>query len=759
MGISRKTSADLVRNIRAIAAQEEHNPRALFTILAGAGVTLSAGMPSTTTLVSAMKARKATTAAGKSPEPWGELLSAAEKEGLSANGTGAYQELFNDPEIFPSPLHRQRFISQAITWASSRGPGFSPESLRLASILLAGAGRRVEADTPAQKEPNLGGWLAHTLYTTNFDEVIPQTLHYCGEPVIVVDHPGAHGRLHGEAHYPRVAYLHGCHLHYSLRNTPSELVRPDSDRTGGVDLPGLFLRFRDVLRSTGLIVLGYSGWDDRAILAIRDALADEESLPYGIYWGARSGDTSLSHTAQQLLHQHTDRAFMLDEGKEAAHTLQVISEGLGIPYRLDMDRWQPRILALGEKFGKMRPDVTVESPVSPKSATVAPSPVVIRATNELQLDFEQSQLVAEGARILNSFEGTAARAWLNRATEAIKSVRGGGAQPSAELLAFLGNVQLFLGDAVHAVENITSAFARFEADGRNEWAASALVTKADALIALEHYADAESAASEAANRYKKLEDWNGYLSAVTTLTKVGLRRDRLSIPDAYLAQALKVAESTRPDTRSDFYQALADSLMRRGKDQEAKKYGSLSLAAAVNPVTKSNALLTVARLALKRDDTAEASQHFEEARALSRDIHEPVNEAASEIGLGEVASRNNQFERACVHFQRADELAQGISGFAANKARLKVLRAEVLAASGAPGDHEAAARQAIAELDRIGSTVLTYEARLAKARMDARAGKRAEALAVLSALGEKAAEAGEVMLHRIVLATLAKIKE
>ena len=248
--------------------------------------------------------------------------------------------------------------------------------------------------------------------------------------------------------------------------------------------------------------------------------------------GRGRGMRSLSHTAQQLLRQHPDRAFMLDEGNIAAHTLEVISNGLGIPHLLDMARWHPRILALGEKFGKLRPDVAAETPVSLTSAASAPPPVVVTATNELQRDFEQSRLVDEGFRIVGSFDGTAARSWLNRATETIKSVRAGGARPSPELLAYLGTVQLFLGDAVSAVENLTSAFERFEGDGRNEWAASALVTKADALLALERYADAEAAASEAANRHKKLEDWNGYLSAVTTLITVGLRHDRLSIPQA-----------------------------------------------------------------------------------------------------------------------------------------------------------------------------------------------------------------------------------
>ena len=183
--------------------------------------------------------------------------------------------------------------------------------------------------------------------------------------------------------------------------------------------------------------------------------------------------------------------------------------------------------------------------------------------------------------------------------------------------------------------------------------------------------------------------------------------------------------------------------MRLGQDQEAKKYGTLSVVAAVNPVTKSNALLTVAGLALDRDDSAEASQHFEEARALSRDIHEPMNEGASEVGLGEVASRRDQFTSACMHFQRAEESFKAVSGHHASKFRLKALHAEVLAASGSPGDHETEALQAIAELERIGSTVSIYEARLAKARMDARAGKRTEALAALSALREKAAQAGE----------------
>lgn len=262
------TSSDLVRRITAIASQEYQGPRALFTVLCGAGVSLGAGMPSTTALVAAMRARKEALANGNATS-WSDLLAGGEKDadgGASSGTTAEYQALFTSDEIFPSPLHRQRFISEAVVWASGRRAPLSPESLRIASILVAGAGRQVTGISGPPKGTQLGGWLAHTLYTTNFDEVIPQTLRYCGEPVIIVDHAGAHGRLQGEPSYPRVAHLHGCHLHYSLRNTAAELGRADADRTGGVDIAGLFLRFRDVLRSTGLIVLGYSGWNDRSAI-------------------------------------------------------------------------------------------------------------------------------------------------------------------------------------------------------------------------------------------------------------------------------------------------------------------------------------------------------------------------------------------------------------------------------------------------------------------------------------------------------------
>jgi tetratricopeptide (TPR) repeat protein len=760
MEIRKVTSADLVRRLAAIARQDQHNPRALFTILTGAGVSLGAGMPSTATLVAAMSARKAALAVGGSGMlSWPELLTNAEQQperDAAAGTTAEYQAHFNDDAIFPSPLHRQRFISEAIVWASGRQAPLSPESLRIASILLAGVGRRAEATATAQKGTPLGRWLAHTLYTTNFDEVIPQTLRYCGEPVIIVDHPGAHGRLQGEANYPRICYLHGCHLHYALRNTATELGRADADRTGGVDITGLFLRFRDVLRSTGLIVLGYSGWNDRAVRAIRDALADEESLPYGVYWGARFGEKSLSDTALQLLRQHPDRAFMLDEGKDASTTLESLCVGLEIPFSLDMDRWRSRLTGVQTHFDLLAGKLGPSAPIF--TSAPASAPTVSKQAAGLQRDLDQSQLVKDGGALMITLDLDKVRDWLARVDAFV--AREGLARTALlpDLLAIAGFFRRLNLDFDGALEDLRAAYERLEVEGAEQRAAEVLLDIGRTLEASGRLAEAETTAVDVATRFRKLGDTDSYVAAMASAIRAARLRGRFGPALRWIEETRAEVERADPEVRGDFYDELARTLGRMGKTAEAEEAGLLALKFAHHPMARANAHMVLGGLAVDGRRLQDGKKYYSEVLALSEGMKEPLNQICAEIGLAEAALDARETKEALAHLQRAKKLARGDNLPWGLQHSLNVLLAETSQKLALPGDHEGAVAATIEQLEKGDRRDHVLQARMTLARIKAHAGDIDGARNIATAVRSEAAALGEGRLMQKADGLLAELE-
>jgi tetratricopeptide (TPR) repeat protein len=773
MDIRKVNAVDLVKRIRGNARQERNrSPRAMYTLLVGAGVSLGAGMPSTAMLVDAMKARRNALADGATVPEWSALLNDAAtgtSDGSTPPGaTAEYQMLFGDDELFPSPSHRQVFISEAILWAAGRQAPLSHASLLIASILLAGSGRSHPTPTPTDTATeDLSPWLAHTVYTTNFDEVLPQTFRYCGEPVIVVDHPGAHGRLHGDTRYPRIAYLHGCHLHYSLRNTAAELARPDTDRSGGIDLAGLFLRFRDVLRSTGLIVLGYSGWNDRAVRAIRDALADEESLPYGLYWGARFGDRSLSDTALQLLREHSDRACMLDEGKDAVDTLQTLCDGVGVPHRPDMARWASRLSVVTSQFASFSGPTTA-SPGTTSAPTMAPAiklvtvpPESKSAANELRWEFEQSRLVQEAVNVGGALNRDAALAWVARARALVEAVRAGGGEVLPELLSHLGYVGGHIGDFESALRDLDAAYQKFSAAGSDRSAAAALRRKADCLTRLFRYDTGHAAAIEAAETFRRLGDWSYYLIATATAIRAATAQSRLAEALTMAQTAASREAEADPNARAWLNSEWAWALLRAGEESEAEETASRAMAdwqaASVNLLGQSNALTLLGECALRRGDVTAAEDRYRRALNLREIMNEPVGKGSALLRLGRLALRNAKPAEAREDFERAEVLFQGVDrpdGFLEARFRL----AEAAQAEGRPGDHVGAASDAARRLEDLPVTFTALQARLAQARIEARSGRKAAALKTARTVRDRARNLGEVLAERDAEATIREIE-
>ena len=299
----------------------------LFTFLLGAGFSVTAGVPDVRHLVSALEYFR------KSPKTsWQEIFdSTSDKPYGPVNLTGVelteyYFRIM--AKILPLPQARHDFITAAVQWAASKRMQMNLEGILLSSILIAGTGGNVPLSRSRSDRHWLSRCFARHVFTTNFDEVLPTTFYYGNQPVEIIDGSAERG-ISAAAEYPVIAYLHGRHLHFDIRNTPQELkfksrTKKDKDKAKEVDRD-IFIQFRNLLRSTGLIVIGYSGAMDMVTEYIIDAIDDPNSLPYGLWWVAYK-DIGVLHPKAQSLIDNYERAFYLDPGKDAEQLMRLISQ-------------------------------------------------------------------------------------------------------------------------------------------------------------------------------------------------------------------------------------------------------------------------------------------------------------------------------------------------------------------------------------------------------------------------------------------------
>ncbi|HEX6085615.1 MAG TPA: SIR2 family protein, partial [Thermoanaerobaculia bacterium] len=564
------TVGDLAARIRA-AANLSGRRRTLFTFLVGAGFSVSAGMPSTSHLVRVMKRRL------ESPnlqqQSWRDLLDAAAVDASTDLGEPAalaYQRLLNEPALFPFPPHRQRFITDVVRWAADQHIEMSRESLLMAALLNAGS-------DSAPIDGGLSQWIAHTLYTTNFDEVLPQTFRYCGEAVAVVDHPHAHGRAQGDAFYPRIVYLHGSHLYYDLRNTEQELTAADRDRTGGVDLTGLFQRFRDTLRSTGLIILGYSGWRDRAMAAIRDALADRESLPFHLYWGAYPDVSSLSDEARSILDEHPGRAFLLEPGKTAAEVLALLSEQLDFKYEEIWSKWAERIGRLQEYASFVRgtsgpPSTSVGRAIAVESRPrpSAPNPA---------WHLEAGRLIEQANRAQREFDLQGMDKLRPAVEEHLAAADDEDRLTSEYRRLAVTRAGLFdLGPIDEAVEEWTRTVKSLREVTDDYALALALLGLSAARLRANQWDRAEAAALEAFELAQSAASEPVSVRSLLLLGRIALASDRLEDAQRFIDEGQQRAERARLDGDVATAKGLLVSLeSRRGRLESARRIAAEQL--------------------------------------------------------------------------------------------------------------------------------------------------------------------------------------
>ena len=132
-----------------------------------------------------------------------------------------------------------------------------------------------------------------------------------------------------------IVYLHGRHLHYDIRNTPAE-IHGDGVMPGEDDVVS---QFRRLLKTHGLIVIGYSGANDRVLAAVAQALADPNSVPFGMWWSAYPDVTAVSDAVRDLVLTH-ERAHFLTPGEDAQTVMTSLAEAIGVDATRAVARWQ-----------------------------------------------------------------------------------------------------------------------------------------------------------------------------------------------------------------------------------------------------------------------------------------------------------------------------------------------------------------------------------------------------------------------------------
>jgi hypothetical protein len=181
--------------------------------------------------------------------------------GINLHSDTAYSELLE--RIRPTPRLRRSFLEP---YFINRSP--SPAHWALAKLVEAGVFR--------------------DLYTTNFDNLIEQSIGQLGQ-LRVVSHEEQAADSGDFEQIPTVYKLHGDYLFDRLANTEAELAHLGTSQAA---------KLRMACTRGGLIIIGYSG-RDKSIMEVLTASA-QAGIPLGLYWLAKDGD-SLAPMVDELM--------------------------------------------------------------------------------------------------------------------------------------------------------------------------------------------------------------------------------------------------------------------------------------------------------------------------------------------------------------------------------------------------------------------------------------------------------------------------
>ncbi len=243
----------------------------------------------------------------------------------------AYQALMDPrlPGVLSDPAQRRGYMRAAIERIDKR---VNRAHVLLASILS--AQQSPEWSTRFRRP------FCRTVFTTNFDPLMQRTLQLVQTLYFMTDRPELLEPPSDDEHPAiHLLYTHGSVHRHLLLNTAEEIARAQTRNAPALS---------DYLKHKGVFVIGYSGWMDTVMSALRAC----ESFDGNLYWfnvhTPQQAAQSLSREVVEFLASRRGNAFYVqataDEAMAALHS----ALGLGDAPRFVLDPLGPMRAALDD---------------------------------------------------------------------------------------------------------------------------------------------------------------------------------------------------------------------------------------------------------------------------------------------------------------------------------------------------------------------------------------------------------------------------
>lgn len=261
---------DLIRFIQNVSYRngEKHLPTPNFSVLLGAGASVTSGIRSGQELISQWK-------------------------------SDIYKEQKGDSEVTSEKIN-DFFETSHIDWYDKSNPY---SSLFEKQFDLQRQRRIFVEKEVANKNPSIGyAYLVklidegffNTIFTTNFDDLLNEAFYrYSQSRPIVCAHDSSITGVTITSERPKIIKLHGDYLYDNIKTTLRETESLESN---------MRMKFQEFAKDFGLIVIGYSGQDRSIMDILTYLLQHEEYFKNGVYWCIRQKDfENISAELKKLL--------------------------------------------------------------------------------------------------------------------------------------------------------------------------------------------------------------------------------------------------------------------------------------------------------------------------------------------------------------------------------------------------------------------------------------------------------------------------
>lgn len=133
----------------------------------------------------------------------------------------------------------------------------------------------------------------NTVFTTNFDDLLNEAFNrFSLLHPIVCAHDSSISGVSVTSKSPKIIKLHGDYLFDNLRATINETKKLDENMNK---------KFQEFAKDFGLIVIGYGGQDESIMNILEVLTGNDDSFKNGIYWCIRKGESDFSDKLKSLL--------------------------------------------------------------------------------------------------------------------------------------------------------------------------------------------------------------------------------------------------------------------------------------------------------------------------------------------------------------------------------------------------------------------------------------------------------------------------